>query len=47
VFVLLKNIGDPFFELDYPSSEELASLKETRMKKLRQDINEMKIAGEN
>jgi hypothetical protein len=47
VFVLLKYNGDPFFELDNPSSEELASLRNTRMKKIRQDIFEMKNAGEN
>jgi len=42
----LKNNG-PFFELDPPNSEEPASLKDTRMKKIHQEIINMKIAGEN
>ena len=46
MFVLLKNNGNPFFELDHPNSEEPASLRNTRMKKIRQNMFEMKIAGE-
>jgi hypothetical protein len=43
----LRNIGDPFSKLDKPTSEELASLKNTRIKNIRQDIYERKIAGDN
>jgi len=45
VFVLFKR-RKPFFELEIPTSEEIASLKKARTKKIRLHIYKLNLAGE-
>jgi hypothetical protein len=46
VFVLFKKVRIPFFELETPTSEEIASLKKTRTKKLSFHVYKFNLAGE-
>jgi hypothetical protein len=45
VFVLFK-YNEPFFELEIPTSEEIASLRETRTKKASIHVYKINLAGE-
>jgi hypothetical protein len=46
VFVLFKKIGESFFELEIPTSEETVSLRKTRTLKNPIRIHKFNIAGE-
>jgi len=46
VFVLFKKVREPFFDLEIPTSEEIASLKKTRTPKINISIYKFNLAGE-
>jgi hypothetical protein len=46
VFVLFKKDSGPFFELEIPTSEEIASLRKTRTQKTNMNIYKFNFAGE-